>query len=161
MINARRVVAGVAALVGFAGAASAVTYFVPLEGSQEVPPNASTATGMGKVKYNPNTNFIKVTGDFSGLGSNVTVAHLHGLAGPGFTAPPIFGFTVTGGTSGTFSGSAFLTDPQEAGLFAGLTYINVHSVNFGPGEIRGQVIPAPGVGAVFAGAALAFLRRRR
>jgi hypothetical protein len=52
----------------------------------------------------------------------------------------LFGFNVTGGTSGTFTAGPFAVTPaQVANMRAHLWYINLHSVNFPGGEIRGQV----------------------
>lgn len=151
----------VGASLSVAAAASAVTWTVPLSGAEEVPPVITAATGEAKVKFNPNTNFIKITGSYENLSSPVTVGHLHGLSAPGFTSSPIIHFMLSGGTSGTFMGEGFLTDPQEVGFFNGLTYVNIHSQNFGPGEIRGQVVPAPGAAALLGGLGLVALRRRR
>ncbi len=40
-------------------------------------------------------------------------------------------------------GSAILTATQETNLLSGDWYVNVHTTNFGGGEIRGQVIINP------------------
>jgi hypothetical protein len=32
-----------------------------------------------------------------------------------------------------------LTAEQKAAILAGKTYVNIHTVNFGGGEIRGQI----------------------
>ena len=74
----------------------------------------------------------------------MVAAHLHGLAPPGAATGVIFGFDVTGGTAGTFTGVGILSDENLAGLIAGQTYINIHTQNNGPGEIRAQVVPEPG-----------------
>ena len=50
---------------------------------------------------------------------------------------------MTGGISGTFSGADVLTPENLAGLLDGRTYLNVHTENNGPGEIRGQVGARP------------------
>ncbi|MBL0922503.1 MAG: CHRD domain-containing protein [Phycisphaerales bacterium] len=147
--------------LGCAAAAGAVTWTIALTGAEEVPPVITNATGAAKVKFNPNTNFVKVTGSYENLSSAATVGHLHGLSGAGFTSPPIVHFMLTGGTTGTFAGEGFLTPAQGAGLLNGLTYVNIHSVNFAPGEIRGQVVPAPGASALLGALALGALRRRR
>jgi len=111
-------------------------------GSQEVPTNSSTATGTITGVYNDFTNTIFYTITFSGLSSNTTVAHFHGPAAAGVGAGVMIahaGFP-TGVTSGTYSSSNVLTDAQEANLLAGLVYSNIHTANFGAGEIRAQIV---------------------
>ena len=111
-------------------------------GSQEVPTNSSTATGTITGVYNDFTNTIFYTITFSGLSSNTTVAHFHGPAAAGVGAGVMIahaGFPV-GVTSGTYSSSNVLTDAQEANLLAGLVYSNIHTANFGAGEIRAQIV---------------------
>ena len=41
---------------------------------------------------------------------------------------------------GTLTGSGTLDDAGLAGLLDGLAYINVHTMDNGPGEIRGQIV---------------------
>ena len=111
-------------------------------GSQEVPPNASTATGTITGVYNDFTNTIFYTITFSGLSSNTTNAHFHSPGAAGVSAGVMLGHPgfPLGVTSGTYSKSDVLTNAQEADLMAGLVYSNIHTVNFGPGEIRAQII---------------------
>jgi hypothetical protein len=81
----------------------------------------------------------------------------------------LVGLTHTGGTSGLLSGGGTLSAGQINDMKNGLHYVNVHSVNFGGGEIRGQVVATVptmsswmlyGLGALVAGAgALLVLRR--
>ena len=118
-----------------------------------------TTSGSARIVVDTSSGDVEVTGSYVGMTSNVTDAHLHGLAPPGFTAGVIIPFDVTGGDAGMFSGIGVLTEQELAGLLAGETYINVHTSNNGPGEIRAQVIPEPGTGLLlalgFAGLALA------
>ena len=114
-------------------------------GAQEVPPNASTATGTITGVYNDFTNTIFYTITFSGLSSNTNNAHFHAPGAVGVSAGVMLGHAgfPLGVTSGTYSKSDVLTNAQEADLFAGLVYSNIHTVNFGAGEIRAQIILGP------------------
>jgi len=132
------------------GAASSSIYSFSntYSGLNEVPPNASTATGTVIGTYNSTTNRIFYTINFSGLSANASGAHFHGPAVPGTNAPvlvPFANFPAT--TSGTYSGSAVLTDAWETQFLSNLWYANIHTANFPGGEIRTQVIPQlpPGV----------------
>ena len=67
--------------------------------------------------------------------------------------PSTTGITTYNGNSGTFNGDITLIDntrnsgftiaQQLTQLDSGLWYVNVHSLNFGGGEIRGQIVPVP------------------
>ena len=126
------------------GAASTAIYSFnnTYSGLNEVPPNASTATGTVMGTYNSTTNRIFYTVNFSGLSANASGAHFHGPAAPGTNAPvlvPFSGFPAA--TSGTYSGSAVLTDLWETQFLSNLWYANIHSSVYPGGEIRTQVIP--------------------
>ncbi len=124
------------------GAASAASYFTGnLNSAQEVPANASTATGFGRVTLNDTETQITVSLNFSGLSSNQTASHIHGAAPPGANAGILFNIGSTGATSGTFNDLFFnVTSVQAAQLKTGQFYFNVHSTNFPGGEIRGQIL---------------------
>jgi Ca2+-binding RTX toxin-like protein len=123
-----------AALVG--GSFSAT-----LDGAQEVPPVTTTASGRGSVVLNAREDEITVRLSFADLGSNSTMAHIHGPALPGANAGVLFTLAGAGGTSGEIGPLRFAVTPtQVQQLKDGLWYFNVHSVNQGAGEIRGQVL---------------------
>jgi hypothetical protein len=105
-----------------------------LTGSQETPPNNSTATGRASLLLSPDEKTARVSLVFSGLSSGQTDAHIHGPAVPGVSAPPIFPLPL--GQISDFS--ITLTPSQVQDLKNGLFYVNVHSSNFPSGEIRGQ-----------------------
>ncbi|HEX6181981.1 MAG TPA: CHRD domain-containing protein [Chitinophagaceae bacterium] len=110
-------------------------------GSQEVPPNASPATGMIIGSYNHTTNTISFSIRFAGLTAPTTVAHFHGPAPVGVGAGVAIlhaGFPL-GVTSGFYSSSNVLTNTQESQLVAGLWYSNIHTSAFPGGELRAQV----------------------
>jgi hypothetical protein len=79
----------------------------------------------------------KVT--FTGLSGEVTGAHIHGPASPGENAGVVIPFMT--GLSGTITGQTNLTSAQALDLAAGRWYVNIHTVAFPGGEIRGQLMP--------------------
>ena len=162
--------AAVAALVLQAPAAHAIpiTFSGNLSGANEVPPVVTPGTGVATVILDPTAQTIQINATFSGLTSNDTMAHIHCCAplgtnaGVATTVPAFPGFPV-GVTSGTYSSAVFdLTQPTiynpafvtlegglpqaEAALIAGIeagqTYFNIHTMNNPGGEIRSQLFPA-------------------
>jgi hypothetical protein len=175
-------------LFGTSAFAGVITYTAVL-GNFENPPTGSPGTGFATVTIDNVLNTMLVDVTFSGLTSGNTNAHIHccvaqgGNAGVATVTPTFTGFP-TGATSGTYShlfdllqaGSwnpAFIAAnggtpaSAEAVLLAGLaanqTYLNIHTTNFGGGEIRGFLVAAPEPGTfLLAGAVLVgFLIRRR
>jgi hypothetical protein len=127
---------------------------------------------------------LQIDAVFSGLSSNSTAAHIHCCAPLGTNAgvatriPAFLGFPL-GGTSGNYTSQVFnLTDAAFynpafitlqgglalaeaafiAGLEAGQSYFNIHTANFGGGEIRGQLeqTPLPAAALLFGSALLGF-----
>ena len=117
-------------------------FYANLQGSQEVPANASTATGVAVITYNTASKSMQVYGDYQGLTTAVTASHVHSGALAGSNASVLFSLTNAGGTTGTLSGDATLTAADETNLFDGKMYVNVHNPTFPGGEIRGQVTAA-------------------
>ena len=117
------------------------SFSAALDGAQEVPPVTTAASGRGSVVLNANEDEITVRLSFTGLGSNSTMAHIHGPALPGTNAGVIFTLAGTGGTDGEIGPVSFpVTPTQVQQLNDGLWYFNVHSVNQPAGEIRGQLL---------------------
>jgi hypothetical protein len=118
------------------GGAAIVNFSMTLQGSQEVPPNASPATGSGTAVLDTDTNTLNFNISFSGLTAPQTAAHFHGPAAPGVNAGVLFGLPLGSPINGTWN----MTDEHEGWILAGLVYVNVHTTAFPGGEIRGQVI---------------------
>jgi len=121
-----------------------------IEGSQEIPPNQSAATGSFTGLFNAVTNELTLNISFSGLTATTTVSHIHNApAGVnGGVIVDLFPQFPTGVTSGTFSKTVILSNAHAAALIAGNTYINIHTVSSPGGEIRGQITPVnecPGI----------------
>jgi hypothetical protein len=168
-----------------------------LSQANEVPPTGSPGIGTALVILNTTAQTLNVQETFSGLGSPTTMSHIHCcLASPflpgvnvgvATTVPSFPGFPL-GVTSGTYNmtfdltmassyNPAFVTAnggtvagaeaALEAGLLAGETYINIHTMAFPGGEIRGflAAVPEPSTWAMmligFAGLGFAFRRSRR
>jgi hypothetical protein len=110
-----------------------------LDGLQEVPPNASPATGFASLFLDDVANTLTISLTFGGLLGSQTAAHVHGPAAPGSNAGILVGLPL-----GTFVSQVLpITDTIEGHVLAGLTYINVHTPVFPGGGIRGQVVQAP------------------
>lgn len=113
------------------------TYMSALRGAQEVPPNASVATGAGTLVTTPSTREIKAAVVTTGITG--TAAHIHQGA-LGVNGPIIVPLVESVPGSGIWTGAATLTDAQYNSLAAGNLYFNVHSAAFPDGEIRGQIV---------------------
>jgi hypothetical protein len=129
-----------------------------LSGGEEVPPINTAGTGNFEMTIQPGTITFSLT--FSGLSSPLAVAHLH--FGQANVAGGVMIFLCGGGgqpacpatTEGTITGTitaANVTGPSLQGIAPGdldsaleavrngLSYANMHTANFGGGEIRGQI----------------------
>ena len=129
-----------------------------LSGAQEVPPINTAGTGDFQMTIQPGMITFSLT--FSGLSSNLAVSHLH--FAPSQVAGGVMIFLCGGGgqpacpaaTEGIITGTitaANVTGPTTQGIAPGdldsaleavrkgLSYVNMHTANFGSGEIRGQV----------------------
>ena len=126
-----------AALLISSGSAFAVDLKVHLIGAEETPPVTTSATGTGTITIAADKS---VTGTLKTSGIEGTVAHIH-VGAPGQSGPPII--TLEKGADGAWSvpAGSKLTDEQYASFKAGNLYVNVHSAEHKPGEIRGQLKP--------------------
>jgi hypothetical protein len=154
----------VALALGGRTSATVVTYNFGLDGLQEVPPVNTTGWGVATVTLDTVSGLLTWDVAYFDLLSPSTAAHFHGAALPGQNA----GVQVDMGpgetfgvTSGTLNGSATINAAQIQDVLDGLWYINIHSQLHPGGEIRGQVVPAPGALALLGLGALGAVRRRR
>jgi len=118
--------------------ARAEWFFAYLEGRQEVPAVATTGKGYARVFLDEGAGTITFTVVYNGLSSAQNASHIH-TGAIGVSGPVTINFGASGGTSGTVTGSAAITPAQIALLRSHGFYVNVHTVNNGSGEIRGQL----------------------
>jgi len=153
-------------------------YLATLNVAQEVPTGGGR-TGSGTLNLSLSGTTLTVSGAFSGLSANSTLAHIHGPAAVGVNTGTLYNFgtlglITLGGTSGTISGTlnlvplnsgTYTVAQQLADLNHDLWYFNIHSSAFTGGEIRGQIVPVPEPSALAllgcGAASLIWLMRRR
>jgi hypothetical protein len=123
--------------LAFSGSVLAVDLKVKLTGAEETPPVTTSASGTGTISIAADKS---VSGTIKTAGVDGTVAHIH-VGAPGESGPPII--TLSKGADGVWSvpAGAKLTDEQYASFKAGNLYVNVHSAEHKPGEIRAQLKP--------------------
>jgi len=138
-ISKRRICAVVAAaaLTVGSGAAFGKTVKVSLTGAEETPPVTTSATATGTIKINKDKT---VSGTVKTTGIDGTVAHIH-VGAPGEAGPPIITLEKTADGVWSVPAGSKLTDDQYASFKAGNLYVNVHSAEHKPGEIRAQLKP--------------------
>lgn len=123
-------------------AATATTgFFSSLSGLNEVPANASPATGTAVYVLDNSQTSLSYSLTFSGLVAGSTASHIH-RGVPGINGPVIVPFALgvaLGQTSGSFSGNAAVDASIVLSMIHDSTYSNIHSGTFPGGEIRGPV----------------------
>ena len=145
-----------------AGSPRVTVVHATMTGDQQVP-NPVESAGFGRATFvidhqNETVKYVVMTTRID----EVTESHIH-LAPAGQNGPPVaflFDFddaplnigTATEGTTKGFVSRGTITESDLLGTFPGLTmaglidaltnggaYVNVHSLDFIPGEIRGQI----------------------
>ncbi len=114
-----------------------VAFTTQLRAANEVPPNASTASGSVDAVLNKDTNLLRWKANFTGLTGPATGAHFHGPAAVGANAGVVIPWTSP--PTSPLEGSTTLTAVQAADLMAGRWYANVHTAANPGGEVRGQM----------------------
>ena len=85
---------------------------------------------------------LTVTGTFDGLKSPATVAQIHKSPIAGVRGPVMADLAVSGGTSGSISGTLTLTPQQASDLEKKRLYVQLHSEKAPDGNLWGWLLPA-------------------
>lgn len=117
--------------------ANMVALSTQLRSANQVPPNASTASGSVDAVFNKDTSLLRWKVNYTGLSGPATAAHFHGPAAIGANAGVVLGWAAP--ITSPMDGSATLTSAQAADLLAGRWYANIHTAAHPGGEIRGQM----------------------
>jgi hypothetical protein len=124
--------------------AAPILFHAPLSGDSEVPPRDTTGSGHVSLWFDDTDSSWSLTGWFADLVGDSTAAHIHGPAFPWENAGVLHHLTIdVGARSGSITGSGWFTAEQVGWLHEGRLYVNLHSVVYPPGEIRGQLSPVP------------------
>jgi plastocyanin len=120
-----------------------VPFSAYMSGAMERPVVTTAGTGFGTFRLAGNTLHFDIR--YENLSSLANNAHIHGPAPASLGAGVLVDLGAFNGgawgTSGTLAGSVNLTPAVRNAVLAGKTYVNIHTVNNGDGEIRGQIAP--------------------
>ncbi len=116
---------------------------LPISGLQEVPQRQTSGNGTMDLVYNKDARTLSYTIRWNSLTGNVVQAHIHGTAQKGVNAGILQDWTpsISKTIAGTFTGTVLIDGVvfREEDLLLGRYYVNIHTVMYGGGEIRGQI----------------------
>lgn len=124
-----------------------IEFLAVADGLQEVPPNASTATGVTLATYHPRRNTIDLSITLMNFDNTLVASHIH-EAPPGVNGGIVVGLGSEDDAyerDGSFLEAEFrnlIYDPDNGDpleLMKGNAYVNFHTPEFPGGEIRGQL----------------------
>jgi hypothetical protein len=101
---------------------------------------APSMSGSGEAHATLTGPTLVITGDFEGLSSPATAAHVH-QAPRARRGPVAFTLDVVAGRSGTLAGTFTLDAAARDALRGGNYYVQIHTENNRGGELRGWLLP--------------------
>lgn len=142
-LNRRLALPGILAVAAIALATFSMPAFADdikfkLSGDMEVPPVATKASGEGMITIKPDMSVSGKVMTSSGL--TATMAHIH-IGKAGANGPVVITLSKSGDNGWMVPEGSKLSADQYQAYKAGELYVNVHSAEFKPGEIRGQLMP--------------------
>lgn len=145
---------------------NAVSATATLDTVQEVPTPvgvSDAAGGTANFAYDPDSGMLGWRIEWNDLTGPAVGMHIHGPAGVGETAGVIVDLGALSGLESPSIGATELSPELRDVILGGQSYINIHTAQNGPGEIRGQIVPEPASRSAFLLAAVGFVcgcRRR-
>jgi hypothetical protein len=127
-------------------------FTIALDGTREVPPNASTGLGSGFAVVSAELHDVRYGFTYFGLAGTLTAGgHFH-TAPAGVNGPVVKGIASSGmpaaasvnGNWSTNDATQPLTSALVDSILAGKLYVNFHTATYPGGEIRGQVESSSG-----------------
>ena len=142
MKHAGYMIAAIAFLFGApngipAAQAETIQLKADLKGANEIPPNASPASGKAVATLDTDTKLLTWTVTYADLTGPALGAHFHGPSEPGKNAGIALPFKTV---QSPIEGTATLTENQAADLLSGKWYANIHTAANPGGELRGQLM---------------------
>ena len=125
-------------LISATAQAQVETYRARLSPMPTTPQTVTTITGEGEVLLTLNGHTLSIQGNFKGMSSVATMAHIHN-GPPAQPGPVIHQIGVSAASAGEISAELELTDQQITALRNDSLYIQIHSDNNPPGELRGWI----------------------
>ena len=118
--------------------ADGIGFTASIDGNQENPSVSTNGTGTGFAIIENNAQQVSYRFTIAGLSSNFTASHFHNAPiGVNGTVVKPLDFGTDSTTTGVWTGFA---DSILTQFIKNNIYMNVHSVNFPGGEMRGQLI---------------------
>lgn len=147
--------------------AGLITYQMDLDGSQEVGPGDGDGMATGTISFNDITGMVSWDLTYADISSPLAM-HIHGPGGfAGINAGVFIGLGVnTSGGANTLIDSLIMNLGDMSLITSNPTafYINIHTEEFAPGAVRGQlgnvIVPTPGTLILLLIAGLLLLQRR-
>ena len=121
-------------------AAQDMQYRARLSPMPTTPQTKSTITGAGEALATLSGTTLTLQGDFSGMSSAATMAHVH-FGPPAQPGPVVATLEIAAQPSGALSASVELNVEQLRALAANSLYVQIHSESNPAGELRGWLFP--------------------
>jgi hypothetical protein len=120
--------------------AQLAAFSTTLSGLGQVPPvprSLTSATGRVDAVLDKNTRLLRWKLSYRDLTGEAVAGHFHGPASIGIRAGVVIDFRGT--VTSPMEGQVTLNPAQAADLLAGKWYVDIHTLAFPAGEIRGQM----------------------